>query len=79
MFQWIRAYGHGSTVAENIAIFYFMLLMIMGHIVLFSLFTAILLRNFQRSSKERKLILESDEEEEAENENKKNNDKKNKR
>ena len=52
MYQWVRAYGHGSGVSHNIAIFYFLIIMIMGNIVLFSLFTAILLRNFEGSDTE---------------------------
>ena len=43
MYQWVRAYGVGSTVSYHIAVVFFVLLMIMGNIVLFSLFTAILL------------------------------------
>jgi len=47
MYQWVRAYGYGSAVSYYIAVFFFLLLMIMGNIVLFSLFTAILLENFE--------------------------------
>lgn len=36
-----------------IAIFYFLLLMIIGNIVLFSLFTAILLQNFEEGMNEK--------------------------
>ena len=43
----MRAYGYGSSVSYHIAIFYFVVLMIFGNIVLFSLFTAILLQNFE--------------------------------
>jgi len=43
MYQWVRAYGYGSSVSYYIAIFFYLILMIMGNIVLFSLFTAILL------------------------------------
>jgi len=50
MYQWVRAYGAASAVSYNIAIFFFLLLMIFGNIVLFSLFTAILLRNFDSVS-----------------------------
>ena len=46
MYQWVRAYGHGSCVSYNIAIFYFVVLVIIGNIMLLSLFTAILLKNF---------------------------------
>ena len=62
MYQWVRAYGAGSAVSENIATFFFLLLMIFGNIVLFSLFTAILLRNFEGGDEED----EEDEEEEEE-------------
>ena len=62
MYEWVRAYGNGSTTSENIAIFYFVLLMIFGNIVLFSLFTAILLRNFEGDDDE------EEDEEEAEDE-----------
>ena len=50
MYQWVRAYGNGSSVSTNIALFYFLVLMMFGDIVLLSLFTAILLRNFQDDS-----------------------------
>ena len=43
MYQWARAYGYGSSVSYHIAIYFFVVLMIFGNIVLFSLFTAILL------------------------------------
>ena len=46
MYQWVRAYGYGSSVSYHVAIYYFVVLMIFGNIVLFSLFTAILLQNF---------------------------------
>ena len=62
MYQWVRAYGAGSIVSEKIATFFFLLLMIFGNIVLFSLFTAILLRNFEGGDEE------DEEEEEGENE-----------
>ena len=52
MYQWVRAYGYGSAVSYYIAVFFFLLLMIMGNIVLFSLFTAILLRNFEGGDEE---------------------------
>ena len=47
MYQWVRAYGYGSSVSYHIAIYFFVVLMIFGNIVLFSLFTAILLQNFE--------------------------------
>ena len=47
MYLWVRAYGNGSTSSEIIATLFFLLMMIFGNIVLFSLFTAILLRNFE--------------------------------
>jgi len=43
MYQWVRAYGSDSALSYHIAIFYFVLLMIFGNIVMFSLFTAVLL------------------------------------
>ena len=46
MYLWVRAYGNGSTGSEIVATLFFLLMMIFGNIVLFSLFTAILLRNF---------------------------------
>ena len=52
MYEWVRAYGYGSSVSELIAIFFFLLLMIMGNIVLFSLFTAVLLKNFEGGDEE---------------------------
>ena len=47
MYQYVRAYGYGSSVSYHIAIYFFVVLMIFGNIVLFSLFTAILLQNFE--------------------------------
>lgn len=52
MYQWVRAYGAGSAVSENIAVFFFLFLMILGNIVLFSLFTAILLNEFEGGDEE---------------------------
>lgn len=52
MYQWVRAYGVGSQVSYYIAIFFFLLLMIFGNIVLFSLFTAVLLSNFEGGDEE---------------------------
>ena len=43
MYTWVRAYGAGSTSNEVIAIFFFIFIMVVGNIVLFSVFTAILL------------------------------------
>ncbi len=62
MYEWVRAYGYGSKISELIAIFFFLLLMIMGNIVLFSLFTAVLLKNFEGGDEEE----EEEEEEETE-------------
>ena len=47
MYEWVRAYGNGSKANEFAAIIFFLLIMILGNVVLFSLFTAILLRNFE--------------------------------
>ena len=60
MYGWVRAYGYGSAISEYIAIFFFLMLMIMGNIVLFSLFTAVLLKNFEGGDEE-----EEEEEDEA--------------
>lgn len=68
MYQWARAYGYGSAVSYYIAIFFFLLLMIMGNIVLFSLFTAILLQNFEGGDDDEE---EDSDEEEEEDEKKK--------
>ena len=61
MYQWVRAYGYASSVSHHIAIYFFVLLMIFGNIVLFSLFTAILLQNFEGSDED-----EDDDEKKAE-------------
>ena len=52
MYQWVRAYGAGSVGNEILAIFFFIVLMIVGNIVLFSVFTAILLQNFDQVEEE---------------------------
>ena len=62
MYQWVRAYGHDSTVSYHIAVMFFVILMILGNIVLFSLFTAILLQNFEGGDED-----EEEEEEDAAN------------
>ena len=61
MYTWVRAYGAGSTSNEVIAIFFFIFIMIVGNIVLFSVFTAILLQNFEGGDEE-----EQEEEEDEE-------------
>jgi len=66
MYIWVRAYGAGSTGGYLIAVFYFLLLAILGNIVLFSLFTAILLNNFEGDDEEGGNEEEDDEEEEEE-------------
>ena len=43
MYTWVRAYGAGDTTKEIIAMLFFILIMVIGNIVLFSVFTAILL------------------------------------
>ena len=45
--MWVRAFGSTSKIAYVISIIYFVLLMIFGNIILFSVFTAILLANFE--------------------------------
>lgn len=58
MYQWTRAYSYkddpntANTTNYWISVMYFLLLMIMGNIILFSLFTAILLQNFQDEPEE---------------------------
>ena len=47
MYEWVRAFGDGSTMNEILATLFFIILMIVGNIVLFSVFTAILLQNFE--------------------------------
>lgn len=68
MYVWVRAYGAGSTGGYLIAVFYFLLLAILGNIVLFSLFTAILLNNFEGEEEEEEEDENADEEEEEEGE-----------
>ena len=47
MYAFVRAKGYDSQVMYYLVIFYFTMLMILGNIMLFSLFTAILLANFE--------------------------------
>ena len=68
MYQWARAYGYGSAVSYYIAIFFFLLLMIMGNIVLFSLFTAILLQNFEGGDEDEEEDSDAESDEENKNE-----------
>ena len=62
MYQWVRAYGYDEGFSYNIAVLFFLLIMIIGNIVLFSVFTAILLDNFEEDEEE----PESEDEDEAE-------------
>ena len=52
MYQWVRAYGHDSSLSYHIAVIFFVILMILGNIMIFSLFTAILLQNFRGGDEE---------------------------
>ena len=52
MYQYVRAIGNDSAVWYYVAITYFTLIVILGNIVLFSLFVAILLENFENDMKE---------------------------
>ena len=53
MYQWTRAYTYKDDpnqpnyISYWVSVSYFLTLMIMGNITLFSLFTAILLKNFE--------------------------------
>lgn len=47
LYAFVRAKGYDSMVMYYLVIFYFTFLMILGNIMLFSLFTAILLANFE--------------------------------
>ena len=47
MYGFVRALGYESRVWYYIVMTYFILLMILGNVMLFSLFTAILLQNFE--------------------------------
>ena len=47
LYAFVRAKGYDSQVMYYLVIFYFTMLMILGNIMLFSLFTAILLANFE--------------------------------
>ena len=44
---WIRAFGEGERIHEIIATTYFVIVMLVGHLTLFALFTGILLHNFK--------------------------------
>ena len=52
MYQYVRAIGNDSPALYYVAITYFTLIVILGNIVLFSLFAAILLENFENDMKE---------------------------
>jgi hypothetical protein len=58
MYQWTRAYTYKddaktpNVTSYWISVIYFLLLMIIGNITLFSLFTAILLKNFEEGMSE---------------------------
>ena len=58
MYQWTRAYSFyedpevPSSGSYWVSVIYFLLLMIIGNITLFSLFTAILLKNFEEGMSE---------------------------
>ena len=63
MYEWVRAYGAGSTGSEIMAMAFFVILMIVGNIVLFSVFTAILLQNFEGGDEEEGEDSDAEEEE----------------
>ena len=65
MYTWVRAYGEGQTGSEIVAILFFILIMIVGNIVLFSVFTAILLQNFESGGDDEGEAEESEEEDDA--------------
>ena len=52
MYAFVRAIGYESRIWYYVVMFYFILLMILGNIMLFSLFTAILLENFEGDAQE---------------------------
>ena len=63
MYTWVRAFGNGSTELEVIAILFFILIMVLGNVVLFSVFTAILLENFENDGEEEAVDSDEDEDE----------------
>jgi len=70
MYQWVRAYGSDSKIKYNIATLYFVIIMILGNIVLFSVFTAILLEEFDGGDDEGEEEEEEEDEEDEKLENK---------
>ena len=62
MYIYVRSAGEGSQLGWNIALIYFLLVMILGNIILLALFTALLLKNFDPSEDgvdpEKELITE---------------------
>ena len=48
MYQYVRAAGEGSSLGWTIATIYFTLTMVIGNFTLLALFTALLLKNFDR-------------------------------
>lgn len=52
LYVFVRAVGNDSTLWYYVTILYFMLIVILGNIVLFSLFVAILLENFEADMKD---------------------------
>ena len=46
MYAYVRAVGAESDIMYYVAVLYFMLIVVLGNIILFSLFVAILLENF---------------------------------
>ena len=52
MYVFVRAIGNDSRFWYYMAITYFMLIVILGNFMLFSLFTAILLENFEGDMKD---------------------------
>lgn len=52
MYMYVRAIGNDSTLLYYVSITYFTLIVILGNIILFSLFVAILLENFENDMKD---------------------------
>ena len=48
MYQYVRAAGEGSSLGWTIATIYFTLTIVFGNFTLLALFTALLLKNFDR-------------------------------
>ena len=64
MYMYVRTLGYNSEFGWQLAIIYFVLVMVIGNIILLALFTALLLKNFEEDRATKVVKAEPEEDEE---------------